>query len=796
MADETIARLIAVLEVELKSFQRGMEQAQRIADQRFGAIEQRMRQTEDSFSSGFKKLGELTAGFLSVAAITSFVKSISEAAEVLTQLSNRTGVSVENLQKLEAAGRAVNISTSELDNSLQQFAKNLGLAERGQGQLAKVMKDTGLTSGKDLVETFLNLADVVHNAKTIEEQFTITQAALGRGSLELVGLLRQGAGALREQMDAFKSGLSNETVKSLAEFAKHWKEIQISLTNLGAGVVARIFDGWAEFLHEVESGTWLERLQTAARMFTLGLVPQPAVGAWDKQNQQLDQLQAKLKGLQIQRAGEQSPGKGPGILGNLTSQLDADIASTEEKIAALKNLMFSHPTGVDLGSGKPAGALGFEGDTQAAAKEVARTLSTLKAAQASLAQATSAANAEQLRDTDAYYAKVREGADITAKFAIAAARERGTAEIAALNEANVGTTAFAESKINILKRVAVEESEIEQKRKFEIAKIDEQELTTKRAASERLVAIEQQRAEQLARISEGASAAARDLVAATAATNLEQTRGTPQFFDVARKAIEDEAAAQRAVVRENEKVQLESLERLRIARFKQGEDGITVDADFGQKQVLIRQETADKLLTIEQQTTEKTVALREEQTRVRETAIQASDAVRTGLEDIGVAATHGFKSFKDAAKQALVQVTDLIVQLYIMRPLVEGLLGRQGTTGGGALGGILKDIGSIFGFAGGGRPQLGKISIVGERGPELFVPDTAGKIVPIPPQVSARGMSLNVSAPVYVSLDGANGDMTIAAFAKKGAELGAATAIKTIKAQFPAMVADYNKRWG
>ena len=36
----------------------------------------------------------------------------------------------------------------------------------------------------------------------------------------------------------------------------------------------------------------------------------------------------------------------------------------------------------------------------------------------------------------------------------------------------------------------------------------------------------------------------------------------------------------------------------------------------------------------------------------------------------------------------------------------------------------------LLGFANGGRPPVGRPSIVGERGPELFVPDRAGTIVP------------------------------------------------------------------
>ena len=57
-----------------------------------------------------------------------------------------------------------------------------------------------------------------------------------------------------------------------------------------------------------------------------------------------------------------------------------------------------------------------------------------------------------------------------------------------------------------------------------------------------------------------------------------------------------------------------------------------------------------------------------------------------------------------------------------------GLLGGIGGIGGGLLGGI----GGLFGgfFADGGRPPLGRVSIIGERGPELFVPDTAGTVLP------------------------------------------------------------------
>ena len=51
--------------------------------------------------------------------------------------------------------------------------------------------------------------------------------------------------------------------------------------------------------------------------------------------------------------------------------------------------------------------------------------------------------------------------------------------------------------------------------------------------------------------------------------------------------------------------------------------------------------------------------------------------------------------------------------------------GGKGKGIGGFLGGILGGL-----FANGGRPPVGKASVVGERGPELFVPKVAGTIIP------------------------------------------------------------------
>ena len=99
--------------------------------------------------------------------------------------------------------------------------------------------------------------------------------------------------------------------------------------------------------------------------------------------------------------------------------------------------------------------------------------------------------------------------------------------------------------------------------------------------------------------------------------------------------------------------------------------------------------------------------------------------------------------FKQMAKQVIAQIVAMITQMLIMKAIMASLgfggmafgtgFAGQGMSGlfgglGKGIGAIAKGIGGLF--ADGGRPPVGVASIVGERGPELFVPDTPGTIIP------------------------------------------------------------------
>jgi len=91
------------------------------------------------------------------------------------------------------------------------------------------------------------------------------------------------------------------------------------------------------------------------------------------------------------------------------------------------------------------------------------------------------------------------------------------------------------------------------------------------------------------------------------------------------------------------------------------------------------------------------------------------------------------EKFGNFVSDFLIGITKMIAKTAILAGLLS-LVGLGNVVGGPVSGfkGIFKSLlsGGIMGFADGGRPPVGKMSLVGERGPELFVPGSSGTIIP------------------------------------------------------------------
>ena len=132
--------------------------------------------------------------------------------------------------------------------------------------------------------------------------------------------------------------------------------------------------------------------------------------------------------------------------------------------------------------------------------------------------------------------------------------------------------------------------------------------------------------------------------------------------------------------------------------------------------------------------TEATKKQREEADKLKEAYKKVGDSIATNIRDSLVEAVKGTKTLGEMAKNILNDIADSFLRIGITTALKSTGL----------------DIFSNLSFANGGRPPVGKASLVGERGPEMFVPKVAGTIIPNN-QISGGG-----STNIVVNVDATN----------------------------------------
>lgn len=105
------------------------------------------------------------------------------------------------------------------------------------------------------------------------------------------------------------------------------------------------------------------------------------------------------------------------------------------------------------------------------------------------------------------------------------------------------------------------------------------------------------------------------------------------------------------------------------------------------------------------------------------------DTFTSGFENAFVKFVQtGKLSFKDLANSMIADFARIQAKKALLG--IFGAGGGDSTGGGFSFGTLFSGIGKIFGFANGGNPPVNRPSIVGENGPELFVPRAAGTVVP------------------------------------------------------------------
>ena len=144
-------------------------------------------------------------------------------------------------------------------------------------------------------------------------------------------------------------------------------------------------------------------------------------------------------------------------------------------------------------------------------------------------------------------------------------------------------------------------------------------------------------------------------------------------------------------------------------------------------------------------------------------------------------------SLQQIASSVLVDIANQLIRIYVIEQAVSAIKSFLSPSlpfggGGGMIGGV-GTLGPNYGikqFAAGGTPPVGRPSLVGERGPELFMPGVRGSIIP---NDAMGGGSTNVVVNVDASGSSVQGDQ--AQGKQLGVAISAAVQAELVKQQRP-----------
>ncbi|HKU63810.1 MAG TPA: hypothetical protein VJQ06_02030 [Rhizomicrobium sp.] len=716
MAD-TAAALVIQLSADFKDFQKQIKKATGAFDAEGRKIEKRQAELKKRLSdwgmdfTGLKSMNKTIAGITAVGAaggLAALVKGSLDAASAIGDTAVAAGVSVEKLQQLRFAAAQSGASFDVMDTALATLNKTFGeFVNTGAGRGAQTFKSLGIdkliSSGdiRDTEQLFDALVKKISAFGSEAQKSAYLASVFGKeAGPKLLQLVNEGAaGVARLEAQAVSLGvvLSTNTVRSAKEASDKLDALFSVMKAQGVAAVASLAPEIAHLAQQITNGLpdlikWVERWAAYFGLIDLSPV--------QKLRQQIDEVNARLVSADKLK---DSPLLNP--LGLMSGNIDAHKAELLTKLATLRADLAKALTQEQAGAPKP---------TPAAGRGAPLQINDL-AGQREAEQAAKAAEALRLR-REQFLA----GTVVDAKTA-------GAALIAAQNETNVqllqGSSQY----------YAAVQKQIQDEHDAEVAVIQAR--------------ADKQRAEldRQGKDWAGYADAVRNIDAAlTADLGVAAERRKQKLYEAGPQALVDQAIRQGQEQIRTYEVEtaaigltagtLPRMTFLREADNRAKRDGITLSNE--QRAAL--EAEADAVARAADKAEEAHKAIGRD--------IQVADEFRRGLEDLGATGVMHFDNLQDAALGFIETLAEMILRLYVLRPLIEDTFGDIGSPfgGGGGGGGFLSSIFSLFAkggvmtpngprtlprFAGGGVSR--RAGIFGESGPEAAVPLPDGHRIPV-----------------------------------------------------------------
>ena len=718
-----MANLKATLELENQAYLRGIKSAEsatnafaKDAVTAFNRAEQsinELNRRSAALSDGFGRLKSAIAGV----AIGSFALSAMSGADAMLDLSDATDLSVSKLMEFREALQLAGGSGDDAAKAITTFFSTVDQANTGTdkaiNQFAKLgvtFKDLRTLSESDLLDKtikgFENITDPIARANALTDIFGKSMRTVNPGRLaEELDNLR---GTMDSQANAAVA--SGDAIERFEKFVASMKGAVI----LAIEPILKLFGAMTNGVVDVAKVA--NALQHLIALY-VGLKA-AQIGAFVAQQTLTAGMLNALKGPKGMALAIAAGGAAYAAMIELMDKVD-------QKTGAMKPFEIPTPTGPAT---TPAQT------TRNRPQEIGKELSGQLNAVNSLADGyrrAAQANMDRMTTEMDILSLTKEEQD-TVK-GTAEINKRYADQVAALEDKKKGakgaTLALINKEIANLEDLRTSELDI-----FNITREKTREYSRQQQEIKNIVDLMEQQAEHSREIAEFQNQQGQAVLSAfelvRAQTEALQLTGEREKLE---KSIEnlrgsEQASAKELFELENQrKTQLEAIRRIQNLPFE-GVGGMKqrlqeINDLYDARRELIKATAAET--KAEQDSfafgwSEAGEKFRNNIKTDAEYAAQQLSNFTKGFEDAFVKFVQtGKLSFKDLANSMIADFARIQAQRLL-----------SSFMGGGGGGGFFGSIGKIFGFANGGMPPVGVPSIVGERGPELFVPQNAGKIIP------------------------------------------------------------------
>lgn len=231
-----------------------------------------------SFGTLRKGLGALGAG-LGIHEIIEFTKQTTDLAEQMSKLSESTGLSVEQLQDWKAAAQLAGVSNETFTEGVNKLTRNLSEAAAGNKEMATLFRKMGI----DVIDAQGNVIKTADALDQMARKFpgwadgpnktAIAWKAFGRSAgPEFVPFMNEAAKSVEEtnkRLEAFRAHITALDARRVKELGDQFKFLGIAAEGLSIRGLAPLADKLTNIVGQIEDLGKKERFEKIESGFKL-----------------------------------------------------------------------------------------------------------------------------------------------------------------------------------------------------------------------------------------------------------------------------------------------------------------------------------------------------------------------------------------------------------------------------------------------------------------------------------------------------------------------------------------------